>query len=85
MAGKPRRQQNTTRRKPLNSVCPFCKDMPLPGYREISALEKFVTDRKKILSRSRSGVCAKHQKSLAREIKRARFLALLPFLVRPTE
>jgi small subunit ribosomal protein S18 len=79
MAAKRKQRPQTERRRPLNDVCPFCANKVLPDYKNYQELEKFVTDRRKILGRSRSGVCAKHQKVLAREIKRARHIALLPF------
>ena len=60
--------------------CYFCQNKKIPDYKEFDILRKFVTDRGKILSRGRSGVCAKHQRLLARSIKRARHLALLPFV-----
>jgi small subunit ribosomal protein S18 len=49
------------------------------SYKQFSALERYVTDRGKIRPRRQTGNCAKHQRILAREIKRARFMALLPF------
>lgn len=62
--------------------CSFCKGKTEPNYKEIEMLARFVTDRGKIVSRDRSGICAKHQRQLAIAIKRARFLALLPYLSR---
>ena len=79
MAARRKSRPQTERRKPLNEVCPYCANKTLPYYRNYQDLEKFVTDRRKILGRSRSGICARHQRVLAREIKRARHLALLPF------
>jgi len=72
------------RRQPRISVpkCLFCQSGKKPDYKEMEELGHFITDRGKILSRSRSGICAKHQRKLAREIKRARYLALLPFAVK---
>lgn len=52
---------------------------PLPDYKDIKGLSKYIDERGKILSRSRSGLNAKQQRKVAREIKRARYLALLPF------
>ncbi len=45
-------------------------------------MRRFVSDRGKIVSRGRSGVCAKHQRRLAQAIKRARHLGLIPFIAR---
>lgn len=67
------------RAKIVSGNCPFCKGKTNPDYKDYMELSKFLTDRAKIVSRSRSGVCSKHQRKLAIEIKRARHLALLPF------
>jgi small subunit ribosomal protein S18 len=64
--------------KPLNDHCPFCKSKTYPSYKNYEELEKYITERAKLLSALRSGVCSKHQRALATEVKRARFLALLP-------
>ena len=60
--------------------CQFCKDGKEPHFRDVGRLAKFMNDRGRIIGLSRSGVCAGHQRMLAREIKRARTLALLPFV-----
>jgi small subunit ribosomal protein S18 len=65
--------------KPLHEVCPFCESKTEPDYKDAGRLSEFLTDRARIYPASRSGVCSKHQRALAREIKYARFLALLPF------
>lgn len=62
--------------------CLFCKEKVVPTYRDVEMLQKFVTDRGKIVPRGRSGVCPKHQRRLAQEVKRARHLALLAFHVK---
>ena len=51
-----------------------------PDYKQVEVLEKFVSDRGKISPRSRTGLSAKNQKRLAIAVKRARHLALLPFV-----
>lgn len=48
-------------------------------YKQVDALRRYVTDRGKIRSRRQTGNCAKHQRVLAQAIKRARFIALLPY------
>jgi len=60
--------------------CYYCENKKLPDYKEFDILKKFITDRGKISSRTRTGVCAKHQRLLSKAIKRARHLALLPFV-----
>ena len=59
-------------------VCMFCADKVPIDYKNITMLARFVSDRGKIVPRRRTGVCAKHQRSLAQSIKRSRFLAMLP-------
>ncbi|MFH1678802.1 MAG: 30S ribosomal protein S18 [Candidatus Omnitrophota bacterium] len=60
--------------------CRFCKEnIDSVDYKDIKRLEKLITDRGKIISQRSSGNCAKHQRMVARVIKRARFVALLPY------
>jgi len=63
--------------------CFFCKEKKQPSLHEVAVLRRYLTDRNKIIPRSRSGLCAKHQRNLALSIKYARYLALLPYV--PTE
>lgn len=63
-------------------ICLFCSEKKEPSFWETSALQKFVTERGKIVPRLRNGLCSHHQKELTTNIKRARFLALMPFLSR---
>ncbi len=51
----------------------------VPDYKEPLALKRFLTDRGKLLSAKKSGVTAKMQRQIARQVKRARFMALLPY------
>ncbi|QQG44015.1 MAG: 30S ribosomal protein S18 [Candidatus Roizmanbacteria bacterium] len=60
--------------------CFFHRYNTYPNYKDVENLEKFLSPRKKILSREKTGVCAKHQRQLTKHIKYARFLALLPFV-----
>jgi small subunit ribosomal protein S18 len=61
-------------------VCRFCTSSLKANYKDYDSLGRFVTDRGKILPRRITGTCAKHQRLLSREIKRARVLAYLPFV-----
>ena len=61
--------------------CYFCKEKSVPAYTDISALQRFISDRGKIVARTRNGLCAKHQRRLTSTIKHARHLALLPFVI----
>jgi len=60
--------------------CRFCRDGETIDYKKMNTLDRFVTDGGKILPRRVTGTCAKHQRVVAKAIKRARTLALLPFI-----
>ena len=69
---------NRTRRK---KVCTFCADgIDEIDYKDVNRLRKCVSERAKILPRRISGTCAKHQRQLTVAIKRARHVALLPYI-----
>lgn len=75
-----------TRRRyaPRRKLCQFCSDkIGTPDYKDIKRLQRFISDRGKIMPRRRTGTCAKHQRGLAVAIKRARHIALLPFVTTP--
>ncbi|MBI4305071.1 MAG: 30S ribosomal protein S18 [Chloroflexi bacterium] len=61
-------------------VCVFCAEKIEPEYKGVNRLRRFLNDRSRIESGKKTGTCAKHQRVLRREIKRARFLGLLPFV-----
>ena len=62
-------------------TCRFCEEKIIElDYKDIKRLERLVSERGKILSRRITGTCAKHQRKVENTIKRARFVALLPFL-----
>ncbi|NOY14668.1 MAG: 30S ribosomal protein S18 [bacterium] len=75
---KPKRQKKRPRPAKFKQ-CPFCKDKKEPYFMKVDFLKEFISLQGKILPKSASGVCAKHQRRLSVEIKRARILALLPF------
>lgn len=62
--------------------CAFCDEKKTPWYTDISMLQRFSTERGKILGRARTGICAHHQRRLTSAIKYARHLALMPFVTR---
>ncbi len=60
--------------------CQFCVDKNIEiNYKNIDTLRRFVTEDGRICPRRQTGTCAKHQRALASEVKRARHIALLPF------
>ena len=70
---------NKKRRK-KKRVCQFCSDKNAKiDYKSTQRLQKYITERGKILPRRISGTCAKHQRELTVAIKRARNIALLPY------
>jgi len=67
-------------RRPLRGLkCSFCQSKKQPDYKKDEDLRPFISDRGKIIPRSRTGACAKHQRRLSQAIKRARYLGLIPF------
>ena len=79
-AQKPYRQNNFAARK-RKKVCQFCTDkVTAIDYKDAGKLRKFISERAKILPRRVTGTCAMHQRQLAIAIKRARTLALLPYV-----
>ncbi len=75
---KPKRKRRIYHRR---KVCRFCADTSLViNYKDPKALKYFLTERGKIIPRRISGSCAKHQRELTHAIKRARTIALLPYV-----
>ncbi len=68
-------------RRIKKKVCMFCADKNLViDYKEADKLKKFVSEKGKILPRRVTGLCAKHQREMTTAIKRARHIALLPYI-----
>jgi len=76
--GKKKNRKN--RLMSRDKVCVFCKENKSYDWTDYEKLLEFLSPRSRILSRSVTGVCVKHQKKLTESIKRARHLALLPFI-----
>lgn len=72
-------QESETRVK-TKRICFFCQNKSNPSYVDLVNLRRFLTDRAKIVPKERSGVCSKHQRKVAKNIKYARHLGLLPFV-----
>ena len=74
---KPFRQGNRKRKK----VCQFCADkIDYIDYKDTARLRKYISERSKILPRRITGTCAKHQRQVTVAVKRARQIALLPYI-----
>ncbi|MBR2283751.1 MAG: 30S ribosomal protein S18 [Ruminococcus sp.] len=68
-------------KKPRKKVCMFCVDrIERIDYKDIAKLRKCMTERAKILPRRVTGTCAFHQRELTSAIKKARQVALLPYI-----
>ncbi|HWQ14670.1 MAG TPA: 30S ribosomal protein S18 [Roseiflexaceae bacterium] len=66
-------------------VCMFCADkIRTVDYKDVKRLQRFISERGKILPRRRTGTCARHQRTLTTAIKRARHMALLHFVAAHT-
>ena len=68
-------------RKIKKKVCALCNDKNFElDYKNVEQLKKFINEKGKILPRRVTGACSKHQRHIAGEIKKARFMALIPFV-----
>lgn len=68
-------------RKGRRKVCRFCTDrIETIDYKDVARLRNYVSERAKILPRRVTGTCARHQRELTVAIKRARQIALMPFI-----
>jgi len=70
-------------RRPGRKPCRFCAEKIVQiDYKDVNRLKSFVTERGKILPRRMTGTCSRHQRELTRAVKRARNIAMLPFMVK---
>jgi len=69
-------------RKPQRKVCFFCKEKIVADYKDVDLLRKFITEQGKMLPCRATGNCARHQRTLAIAIKRAREIGLLPYVAK---
>ena len=74
---KENRPQRRKRKKP----CIFCVEKTMPDYKKLDQMRRLVSERGKILTMRSSGCCAKHQRAVAKEVKKARQVGLLPYSV----
>ena len=62
-------------------VCAFCAEKAeYIDYKDVAKLKRYITEKGKIVPRRQTGTCAKHQRELTTAIKRARFMALIPYV-----
>ncbi len=83
--GNPARRGNRFAGPRPPRACPFCvQKVKKIDYKQADQLRRFLTDHGKIKARRKVGTCARHQRLLAIAIKRARHIALLPFVTEST-
>jgi small subunit ribosomal protein S18 len=81
MAKRQRRQTKQTYSSGRRKSCAFCRDkVEQVDYKEFQSLRRYLSDKGKIRSRRITGACRRHQNQLANAVKRARELALLPYV-----
>ena len=81
MANTKKRAAAKKERRPKRKICNFCADKVTDiNYKDTTRLRKYISERGKILPRRISGNCARHQRGLTVAVKRARIIALLPFV-----
>ena len=73
--------QDTKRRTARRGLkCRFCRDTKPVDYKDLDTMTKLTSAQGKMFSRKRSGNCAKHQRAVKEAVKRARFIALIPYV-----
>lgn len=71
------------KRRPMHrrkKVCVFCGKNQEISYKDVATLKKYVSERGKILPRRITGNCAKHQRAITLAVKRARHVAIMPYV-----
>ncbi|HOO26880.1 MAG TPA: 30S ribosomal protein S18 [Lachnospiraceae bacterium] len=79
-SGSPMRRRGGGMRR-RKKVCVFCGKDKVIDYKDVNLLKRYVSERGKILPRRITGNCAKHQRALTVAIKRARHIALMPYVM----
>ena len=80
-AARPKKKWEGSKYVPKRKVCSFCSDkIDNIDYKDAVKLRAFISERGKIDPRRKTGTCAKHQRALAVALKRARHLALIPYV-----
>ena len=79
MAKFVRKTKKFKRKNKLSSKCYFDRTHSEPDYKDVLILRRFINDRGKIQHKNYSGLTSKNQRKLTKEIKKARFMALLPY------
>jgi small subunit ribosomal protein S18 len=78
---RPKRKWEGSKYVPKRKVCAFCSEKQnVIDYKDAAKLRQYISDRGKIEPHRKTGTCAKHQRAIAVAVKRARHLALLPYV-----
>jgi small subunit ribosomal protein S18 len=78
---RPKRKWEGSKYVPKRKVCSFCSEkVKMIDYKDAQKMRQYISDRGKIDPRRKTGTCAKHQRAIAVAIKRARHLALIPYV-----
>lgn len=79
---KPASKNDKDGRRRRRKICKFCsKKIDAIDYKDVDFLNRYLSDKGKIIPARSTGTCAKHQRKLTTAIKRARNIALLPYLI----
>jgi len=65
-----------------NKPCEYCETKTEPNYKEVESLKVGLSNKMRVVARVYSGLCLKHQRRLTKEIKKARHMALIPFVLK---
>lgn len=80
--GKKDKKKGRRRKIVLNLKCPLCESgVKYVSYKDVYQLKKFTSVRGKLISTEKTGVCDKHQRQVTTAVKRARYMALLPYVL----
>lgn len=79
MAYKKTKKTRRTKKSPIAKNCYFTETGTRPDYKEVLVLRRFINERGKILPQKYTGLTAKNQRLLAVEVKKARYMGLLPY------
>ena len=83
MRGRRREKEDVLTARLRKKTCRFCEEkLDALDYKDLRKFERLVSERGKMLSRRITGICAKHQRKVEDAVKKARIMALLPFLKR---
>lgn len=74
-----REYKKPVKRQNRKKVCVFCVEKAEIDYKDVARIKRFITENGKILPRRQTGTCSKHQREIANAIKRARYMALIPY------